>query len=154
MPIIFRSCTFHHIRGSLILHKDLTVLVEYLKKAMYVFCIAMNNLLARYIKIIHLYLTREQIDELLQLLPGIRRSVLLDFYDFYGELLEDELADVEIGAIVYQHVLIDEARITRVCADIFHQLDEVGEADLIVVHHTAVRIDLVIKLFLYKMGIK
>lgn len=67
---------------------------------MYVFCIAMNNLLTRYIKIIHLYLTREQIDELLQLLPGIRRSVLLDFYDFYGELLEDELADVEIGAIV------------------------------------------------------
>ena len=100
MPIIFRSCTFHHIRGSLILHEDLTVLVEYLKKAMYVFCIAMNNLLTRYIKIIHLYLTREQIDELLKLLPGIRRSVLLDFYYFYGELLEDELADVEIGAIV------------------------------------------------------
>ena len=72
MSVILRSCTLHHVGRSLILHKYFTVLVEYLKKSMNMLSIAVNNLFTRYIKIVHLNLTREQIDQLLQLLPWIR----------------------------------------------------------------------------------
>lgn len=87
---------------------------------MYMFCISIDNFLPRYIKIIHLYLTWEQIDELLQFLPRIGGPILLYFNYFDRELLEYELADVEIWAIIYEHVLIDEARISCICADILH----------------------------------
>ncbi len=51
--------------------------------------------------------------------------VLLYFDDLDAELGEDELADVEVCAPLDQHLLIDEARVGCVGADVIHQLQQV-----------------------------
>lgn len=60
--------------------------------------------------------------------------VFLYLEDFDAELAEDELADIEIGAMVGKHALVDESRVTCIRADDFDDFKEIFELEAVEVH--------------------
>lgn len=48
--------------------------------------------------------------------------VFLYFDDLDAEFCEDELADVKVSTPLHKHLLVDEARVGCIGADIIHEL--------------------------------
>lgn len=84
--------------------------------------IEVEYLFPRNIEIIDFQLLRKQVDKLLQLFSRRGGTIFLDLDKLYPKLWEDELADVEIGLMIHQHLLVNEAGIASIRADDLHEL--------------------------------
>lgn len=92
------------------------------------------NLLSWDIKLIDFQFLWEEVYQSLQFLAWGGLFVFLYLEDFDAELAEDELADVEIGAMVGKHVLVDESGVACVWADYFDDFKEILELQSVEVH--------------------
>jgi hypothetical protein len=119
------GCALDHVGGLFAVDIDLAVFVEDLQEPVDVFCIEVHDFLARNVEVIEFQLLREEVDEVLQLLAGGQFLVLLDLVDLDPQLLEDVVADVEIGAVVDQHFLLDQSRVPHVRTDDLDDLEQV-----------------------------
>jgi hypothetical protein len=124
--LLFLGLALDDCGWLLAFHIDLAVEVENFEQSVDVVDIEGEDLSCVDVgQFLHFQFLREQHYQLVQFLCGRVSAVLLDLDDLDAEFAEDELADVEVGAPLHQHLLVDEARVPCVGADYLHQLHQV-----------------------------